>query len=199
MALLACYSGFLSGVKLVNTLISQAGLDSPGAVDLRNAVAAEFGVDLPATAAFDYPTVSALAAYVTQEAAPPEAEAAAAAASTGPGGYQQWAGAEQDGRAAGLEAGSGGSMSQEQVLAGVRAAVAEALGQSVGDDEPLMEVSFLNSLQVRVFASSCVFASWGSDFHHHHTSVCWMGMSTTLVSCLLETIAVNLAFCHVRG
>ena len=31
-------------------------------------------------------------------------------------------------------------MSREQVLAGVRAAVADAIGASIGDDEPLMEV-----------------------------------------------------------
>jgi Phosphopantetheine attachment site len=40
----------------------QAGLDSLGAVDLRNSLSAAFQTDaLPATLAFDYPTVAALA------------------------------------------------------------------------------------------------------------------------------------------
>ena len=43
---------------------AQAGLDSLGAVELRNAIAARFGVALPATVAFDFPTASALAGYV---------------------------------------------------------------------------------------------------------------------------------------
>ena len=41
-----------------------AGLDSLGAVELRNAVAEAFGVALPATAALDLPTLDALAARV---------------------------------------------------------------------------------------------------------------------------------------
>jgi len=44
--------------------LMEAGLDSIGAVELRNAVAAKFGVDLPATATFDFPTLGALAAHV---------------------------------------------------------------------------------------------------------------------------------------
>ena len=41
-----------------------AGLDSIGAVELRNAVGTRFGVELPATAMFDYPTLRALGAYL---------------------------------------------------------------------------------------------------------------------------------------
>ena len=41
-----------------------AGLDSLGAVELRNALAAAFGTELPPTVTLDYPTVAALAAHI---------------------------------------------------------------------------------------------------------------------------------------
>ena len=41
-----------------------AGLDSLGAVELRNALAAAFGTELPPTVTLDYPTVSALAGHI---------------------------------------------------------------------------------------------------------------------------------------
>lgn len=59
-----------------------SGLDSLGAVQLRNAVSERFGVELPATAALDFPTPSALAGFVAQGLAP-----------TGAAG-DAWAGAE---------------------------------------------------------------------------------------------------------
>ena len=46
-------------------VLMQAGLDSLGAVELRNAIGAEFSTDLPATAIFDYPTLFALADHLT--------------------------------------------------------------------------------------------------------------------------------------
>ena len=42
----------------------EAGLDSLGALDLRNALAAHFAVDLPPTLAIDYPTLRVLAAFI---------------------------------------------------------------------------------------------------------------------------------------
>ena len=41
-----------------------AGLDSLAAVELRNAVSSKFGVNLPATLAFDYPTLEALSTFI---------------------------------------------------------------------------------------------------------------------------------------
>ena len=42
----------------------EAGLDSIGAVELRNAVSTSFGIELLATATFDYPSADALARYI---------------------------------------------------------------------------------------------------------------------------------------
>ncbi len=44
--------------------LMEAGLDSLGAVELRDALGARFGVELPAMATFDHPTPAALAAYM---------------------------------------------------------------------------------------------------------------------------------------
>ena len=44
--------------------LMEAGLDSLGAVELRTAASAAFSLPLPATAAFDHPTISALADYI---------------------------------------------------------------------------------------------------------------------------------------
>ena len=48
----------------------QAGLDSLGAVELRNGIAAKFGIALPSTVAFDYPTPKALALCIAQKLHP---------------------------------------------------------------------------------------------------------------------------------
>lgn len=68
--------------------VLQAGLDSLAAVELRNAVASKFGVQLPATVTFDYPTVAALAAFVAGLVAVSAAEAEPDTASVSPLDWQ---------------------------------------------------------------------------------------------------------------
>ena len=63
--------------------LMEAGLDSIGAVELRNAVSAKFGVELPATVTFDYPSAGALAQFVIQHMTRGSAAAAAGASMEG--------------------------------------------------------------------------------------------------------------------
>jgi acyl carrier protein len=44
--------------------LMDSGLDSLGAVELRNSLAASFNLQLPATVVFDYPTIEALSKYI---------------------------------------------------------------------------------------------------------------------------------------
>ena len=53
-----------------NQPFMEAGLDSLGGVDLRNALEARFSIGLPATAIIDYPSTAALAAYIVSQLAP---------------------------------------------------------------------------------------------------------------------------------
>jgi acyl transferase domain-containing protein len=59
-----------------------SGLDSLGAVELRNSLAAQMpsGLDLPATLLFDFPSINALTGYISSQIAVPEEQEAAAQA-----------------------------------------------------------------------------------------------------------------------
>jgi acyl carrier protein len=46
--------------------LMEAGLDSLGAVELRNSLAKTFELELPATLTFDYPSVAAIAGFISE-------------------------------------------------------------------------------------------------------------------------------------
>ncbi len=48
-----------------NSTFMAIGLDSMGAIELRNALIQKFNIDLPATVTFDYPSVSKLAGFIS--------------------------------------------------------------------------------------------------------------------------------------
>ena len=48
--------------------LMEAGMDSLGAVELRTALGAKFGIELPATITFDHPSVAALSGFLTGQA-----------------------------------------------------------------------------------------------------------------------------------
>ena len=58
-----------------NQPIMEAGLDSMGALELRTSLQARFGLDLPATLTFDYPTIAALSRFLSGQLVPPSAPA----------------------------------------------------------------------------------------------------------------------------
>lgn len=74
-----CNAGLLGFEVSAKQPLMEAGLDSIGAVELRNVVSARFGVDLPATATFDYPTAQSLARYLSAQVAPSPAQFATGA------------------------------------------------------------------------------------------------------------------------
>ncbi len=98
----------------------QAGLDSLGAVELRDAIERGFGVSLPATAVFDHPTVSQLAAFIS---------------------HMQLPGRPAQGGIRNLQADDAlRPTASATVLPRLRAMLADILGLPVTDDQPLVEV-----------------------------------------------------------
>lgn len=68
---MAILDGVLAGVQSVlghqvssNDSLMEVGLDSLGAVELKNSFSQQFEVELPATFTFDYPTPEAMAGYI---------------------------------------------------------------------------------------------------------------------------------------
>lgn len=119
---------------------------SAGAVELRNALAARFAVELPATVTFDYPNPAALAAFVHSQLPQPVAGSAATEVSmaTGWGATPAQGGSRRHRHAgAGRVVTATVSSHQQQsaaILAQLSAVVTGVLGAAVPPNQPLMEV-----------------------------------------------------------
>lgn len=82
-------AGLLGVTVAPDQPLMEAGIDSLSAVELRNELGTRFGVTMPATVMFDYPTVNSLAGFVasrtqpTQQVARPTAEHAVVSSQDG--------------------------------------------------------------------------------------------------------------------
>ena len=103
-----------------------AGIDSLGAVELRDAFQEAIGVQLPGTLLFDYPTIRAMATHLARlvpSAAKPATSATGPTLDTSAGGHEM--------------SGAAGTMLRE-VHAQVGGIVKQVMGMEVGPVEPLM-------------------------------------------------------------
>ena len=62
--------GLIGGQVAQDQPFMEAGLDSLGALELRNTLATRYSLDLPASLVFDYPTVAALSSFLAASMQP---------------------------------------------------------------------------------------------------------------------------------
>lgn len=134
-------------------------------MELRNGVAAQLGVELPATVTFDYPTPAALAAYVHSQLLPATTGAAATPEAASPIGQGGWeASTPQGGRRGRLRpradssrlAAASGRSRAAGVLQKLTEVAAGVLGAPPPADQPLMEVCGLVARLARLATMPCL-------------------------------------------
>ena len=125
-----------------------------GAVQLRNELTTSFGVELPPTVTFDYPTPAALAKFIAAQTAPTGAQLAPAGSGDADEGTAlPEEGADSDAEAAAAAntpapsapapapaaaAAAAARPSMQDIVSEVASIVATVLGGEIGSDEPLM-------------------------------------------------------------
>ncbi len=132
--------------------LMEAGLDSLGAVELRDTLASQFAIDIPATLIFNHPTAAAIAAFLSSRlslAIPPTAGAASPAAIPAP-------------RAVGhphlstLDATHPAGPTKDEVMAVILETLQELVGLQVQPMQPLMNAGLdsLGAVELRSSLSS---------------------------------------------
>ena len=117
-----------------------AVMDSLAAVELRNAIGSTFSITLPATLAFDFPTLTAIADHVASQALPAEEQADEEASWEGPDGrHDDFPDAEEDDSV--LDSTASMSDLLRTTTTNLQSIVASIAGEEVGEAQPMVEVS----------------------------------------------------------
>lgn len=119
----------------------QAGLDSLGAVDLRNAVAARWSLPVPATLAFDFPTIASLAQFVASKSSRPAPAQVLQLACLARAQLEQLKAAEAEVHHVQAQFMPASTSAAVDVLPRLLSMIAAILGAEVAPDQPLMEVT----------------------------------------------------------
>ncbi len=178
--------GVLGSVVEASQPLMQAGLDSLAAVELRNTLSSRFGVDLPPTAVFDYPTSAALAEFIAQSmqgAAPGHPEKSTTA---GPIRRRRAPAARPLGRGQAQHSYSQPAAVKESIAAQVTQVVESVLGHAVAANQPLMEAG-LDSLATVELRNS-LSSTFGVELPA--TAVLDYPTSAALAAFLAEQLAV---------